>query len=228
MSAARFHQFFVYKSLLKIPSRLPCQEHACRGWHMQTVRSCEALVVVCEVLVLVPHGVMKVLAFVLAAWTAEALREEQVTKELSEANVTGGQPGGRLGTVALKTIQQGLKRVRPGQAAKGFQFKAPGGLAHGFHPPNYAFNGLGRGGVGLSKGFGGHLGGMPNQLGRMPLQGVARRIASGNTGQQMTKGVRMIGMQNLEGGQYTELMGRLTLIRLLHLLIVSQHSHHFA
>ena len=184
--------------------------------------------VVCEVLVLVPHGVMKVLAFVLAAWTAEALREEQVTKELSEANVTGGQPGGRLGTVALKTIQQGLKRVRPGQAAKGFQFKAPGGLAHGFHPPNYAFNGLGRGGVGLSKGFGGHLGGMPNQLGRMPLQGVARRFASGNTGQQMTKGVRMIGMQNLEGGQYTELMGRLTLIRILHLLIVSQHSHHFA
>ena len=63
--------------------------------------------VVCEVLVLVPHGVMKVLAFVLAAWTAEALRdrpsvEEQVTKELSEANVTGGQPGGRLGTVALE------------------------------------------------------------------------------------------------------------------------------
>ncbi|CAE7378762.1 unnamed protein product [Symbiodinium necroappetens] len=156
-----------------------------------------------------------VLEFVLAAWTAEALRdrfssvEEQVTKELSEANVTGGQPGGRLGTVALKTVQQGLKRVRPGQAAKGFQFKAPRGLVHGFHPPNYAFNGLGRGGVGLSRGFGGRLGGMPNQLGRMPMQGVARRFASGSTGRQITKGVRMIGMQNLEGGQYTQLMGRL-------------------
>ncbi|CAE7940548.1 unnamed protein product [Symbiodinium sp. KB8] len=166
--------------------------------------------VVCEALVLVLQEVMKgVLEFVLAAWTAEALRdrfssvEEQVTKELSEANVTGGQPGGRLGTVALKTVQQGLKRVRPGQAAKGFQFKAPRGLLHGFHPPNYAFNGLGRGGVGLSRGFGGRLGGMPNQLGRMPMQGVARRFASGSTGRQITKGVRMIGMQNLEGGQYT-------------------------
>ena len=191
--------------------------------------------VVCEALVLVLQEVMKgVLEFVLAAWTAEALRdrfssvEEQVTKELSEANVTGGQPGGRLGTVALKTVQQGLKRVRPGQAAKGFQFKAPRGLLHGFHPPNYAFNGLGRGGVGLSRGFGGRLGGMPNQLGRMPMQGVARRFASGSTGRQITKGVRMIGMQNLEGGQYTQLMGRLSLVSALHLFILFQHSFHFA